>query len=590
MIVVNIVISFALIVFFLIYRYLFPKKSINLFFLLLIISILPVISILRKGNYESGDLALHSAFLVDFFSNLKEGILNPQWTAGLCGGYGCPLFIFQYTMPYYIASLFYFIGFSFLESTKYTLIFAFISSGIGIYLWTKEEFNEKAAFVASLLYLFSPYHLMDMHFRVSVGEVMSFTFIPFIFLFCKKVIETRKLHYVFLWGLSFLMLVLSHSSTTAVIIPLSIAYSFLVWKRKRNNNYLDIIYMVSTFIYGFLLSAYYLLPALLEYRYTWYSQSLTIGDFKPLNEYLYSPAIFGLLFQGHHGELRLIVGYAQLIVVFASIILLLKNKFSKKEKPLLLLWLICFFFLFLMMQGLSEPIWKAVPILKTFCIPWRLLVPISLITSAIGGLVVKKMTNKYLIAGFCLFVIFSTILNWGNRRMVPEDKNSYFTAQGIVLYTEFYDPLSKILRERYSGCQDVPQKCLKRSTSSIDVLNGKADIFELQRSIIKHEYLIRVESDANIKENTFYFPGWKLFVNNKPHEIDYKNPNFPSIITFKLNKGLYKVELKFVDTPVREISKHATQIALLILIFAIIVNTYQTFYSKFAPKPTRRRH
>jgi len=61
-----------------------------------------------------------------------------------------------------------------------------------MYLWLKTEFNENSAFVGSLFYLFAPYHLEDLHFRVSVGEVLSFAPLPFVFYFSSLLIKTGK--------------------------------------------------------------------------------------------------------------------------------------------------------------------------------------------------------------------------------------------------------------------------------------------------------------------------------------------------------------------------------------------------------------
>src|SRR5438132_11320199 len=94
MVVVNLILSGILLACILAYRLLFPKKKINYLILVILISILPVVSIFRKGTYEAGDLTLHSVFLQSFYHNLAQGIFIPQWAGDLCGGYGCPAHLF----------------------------------------------------------------------------------------------------------------------------------------------------------------------------------------------------------------------------------------------------------------------------------------------------------------------------------------------------------------------------------------------------------------------------------------------------------------------------------------------------------------
>src|SRR3989344_7336768 len=185
-----------------IYRFVFPKRRINLLILLVLISILPVISIFRSGTYESGDLTLHSVFLQSFFENLKDGILIPQWAGGLCGGYGCPVFMFEYILPFYIGSLFHFFGFSYLESIKLFIAFSYVLSGVTMYIFVKDEEGEVPAFVASLLYLFVPVRFIEMHFVVSAGSVAAFIFIPLTFLFAKKSLEGKGI-YIILYAINF---------------------------------------------------------------------------------------------------------------------------------------------------------------------------------------------------------------------------------------------------------------------------------------------------------------------------------------------------------------------------------------------------
>src|SRR3990167_504593 len=105
----------------------YPKKKINLFMLLFIISLLPL---MRKGTYESGDLTLHSVFLRSFYESLSEGNLIPRWAGNLCGDKGCPVFLFEYITPFYIGSIFHFLGFSLIDSIKALLAVSFIASGV----------------------------------------------------------------------------------------------------------------------------------------------------------------------------------------------------------------------------------------------------------------------------------------------------------------------------------------------------------------------------------------------------------------------------------------------------------------------------
>src|SRR5260221_7984584 len=113
MVFINIISATIALVLVLFYKFVFPKKNIPLVFLLILISLMPLVSMLRPGTYESGDLSEHVKNSMTFYNSLSQGNIIPRWSDTSCGGFGCPDFIFLYIFPYYVISLFHFVGFSF---------------------------------------------------------------------------------------------------------------------------------------------------------------------------------------------------------------------------------------------------------------------------------------------------------------------------------------------------------------------------------------------------------------------------------------------------------------------------------------------
>jgi hypothetical protein len=223
-----------------------------------------------------------------------------------------------------------------------------------------------------------------------------------------------------------------------------------------------------------------------------------------------------------------------------------------------------------MMLKISEPIWYAVPYLSSFVIVWRLLVPISFITSIIAVVILQKFNSKSLIIAVCLITIFSTILNWGNRKMIPEDPNAYTTHWS--LYTEYVDPnyinqYSQIYKTKHFL---IPNLVLNRSQLPIQATKGSITYKQILRTNVKHTYLIFAKTDVSLIENTFYFPGWVVRANNKIIPINYKFQNNLGVITFDLPKGVYKVDVTFEDSPLRSFAKKTSTFSF--MIFLIILS------------------
>jgi len=532
--------------------------------LLFIISLLPLMSLMRKGTYESGDLTLHSVFLRSFYESLSEGNLIPRWAGNLCGDKGCPVFLFEYITPFYIGSIFHFLGFSLIDSIKALLAVSFIASGVGMYLFIKNELGEMPAFVSALSYLFAPFHLQEMHFRVGIGMVLSFAFVPFLFLFSKKLVITSSIRYILLNALFFFLLITTHSTVTILVLPLLFGYLFIFLINSKRKKIFPFFLLIVSIILGLGLSCFYWLPALKEIQYTWYLKDLIVNDFKPMQEYIFSPAFYGFLFQGHRGELRLIIGYPHLLIILLALLFLIKKRLPVKEKIRIFYFLFSFAIFFLLLLKISKPFWNYVPFLKSSVLPWRVLMPISFITSYLSAIVVKNIKSKLCILFICIFVVASTILNWGNRKMIPEDPNAYNTHWS--LYSEHYEQNDPLLRQNYiNNIALASSLVLKRPLFPLEIIKGNGLYKQLERTSTKHVYILKAETGIKIKENTFFFPGWKVFANYKEIPIVYNDPDNLGMITFKLKPGLYKIDAQFTDTPVRRIAKSISVFSTLLI-------------------------
>jgi len=55
---------------------------------------------------------------------------------------------------------------------------------------------------------------------------------------------------------------------------------------------------------------------------------------------------------------------------------------------------------------------------------------------------------------------------------------------------------------------------------------------------------------------TFYFPGWKVFVDNKEVPIEFQDPKYRGVITYGVPSGKHTILLKFTNTKNTIISKY----------------------------------
>ena len=424
---INLIGSLSILVGALFYKFIFPKRNINLFVLLLIISILPIISVFRVGDYESGDFNIHIYRMLSFYNSLKEGIFIPSWAADLNATYGNPLFIFNYSLPYYFICFLHFLGVSFITGTKFFLGLSLYLSGIFMYLFVEKITKHKlAAFTAGIFYVFTPYHLIDVHFRATLGESAIFTIVPLVFLFIYKYHEENKLTFLVIVSLLTAILISVHPLLAVVFLCVAFLYVLLLGITARK--FKSVILSTLSLLIGGVTAFYLWLPYLLYSPYMFKlpalpSSHVVFYDFSLL---FYSPWRFGFLFQGPKGELAMIIGYTQILVVVLLSILVLKNKLSKKIRPFALFWLGLFILFVLLMNPASTIFWDIFPssFSGMLVLYGRLSLILVFCTTLIAAYFTLSFSNtkkkKAVIFLILIITIGYTILNWGQRRVIPQ--------------------------------------------------------------------------------------------------------------------------------------------------------------------------
>ena len=573
MVFINIMSSLALLGGLLFYKFIFPKKKINLFFLLILISILPIISIFRNGDYESGDFNIHIYRIMSFYDSLKEGIIMPSWAAELNATYGNPLFIFNYSLPYYIISLFHFIGISFISSMKLYLGLTLYLSGIFMYLWIKElTGNKLAAFTSAIFYIFNPYHLIDVHFRATLGESTIFTLVPLLFYFITKYIKKKKFTYLALNALMSQLLFLAHPMIAGIFTGIASLFvlSMINIKKGLKSVFITIVFMSI----GIIGAIYSWVSYILFSAYTFPNPGGIIFQ-DTFSKIFYSPWRYGFLFQGPNGEFAPIIGYTQVFVVVFAIFLLKKNYISKKINPSYLFWLLIFFLILFFMSPYSKRIWFQFPSLSMLQ-SHRLLLPIALSTSVLAGYLAISFSDtqrkKIFIYLLIVITIGYTILNWGHRRLITEI-NDYTLRKNVWISTVTEGTTAYFLNNRWADINNFWFS--KIPNDHLEIIQGKGTVREIKRKSTQHNYIVNAQTPIVIKENTLYYPGWKLKSNF--NDI-FVYPGKRGLIYANLPSGIQYLELKYEDILPYKIAKTISiaifSILIIVLIYILLIKRF----------------
>lgn len=533
-------------------------------FVLLIISILPLLDLLRPGLPVTHDGQDHVARIANFYQSLNEGNVVPRWAANLNWGYGHPILMFLYPLPSYVASAFHFIGFSLVDSTKLVFAISFIASILTMFLWISEVWSVPAGVVAALLYGFAPYRFVDLYVRGAIGEHVAVAFMPIVmyglFLFSKS---KRPFFGGSILALSVAGLILSHNAVSLMFLPVILFYvSYLLFFETKDKK--DFILQTTFYLLvGFMISAFFWMPAFFEGKYT-LRDIVTKGDFSdrfvPLFWFVYSPWNYG-----GGNDFSKSLGIVQWLVISSSFIVFWKSKSNKIRWFITGNLLILFISLFLMTSWSAE-IWRKVSLLQKFQFPWRLLTISIFSSSLLGAVISLDVPKRFLIKAVIIFVIFILVTTFSMWR------SQAYSAKSEDFYTSIYNGTtdtgesSPIWSVRFME---------KRPAAPAEVIEGDATIISEGRSTTKHRYSIEAKVKTRIVENTLYFPGWEVLVDGKKVDIEFQDPGYRGLMTFNVELGKHTIVVLFKDTKLRMFANQISIAGLVLLIGSAIIPVWK---------------
>lgn len=532
-----------------------------LWMVLAVLSVAPLLDMLTPGFPVTHDGQDHVARIANFYASLTEGNLVPRWASNLNWGYGHPILMFLYPLPSYIASVFKATGFSFVDSTKLVFAVGFMASVLSMYLFASYAWGRAAGFTAAVLYGFAPYRFVDLYVRGAIGEHVAFVFPPLV---CYGLLRLARNSdrvdrtAMAVTASSVALLIASHNALSLLFLAVSAAYGLYlaVYEAKRETRF--VFLSASSVFFGFLLSAFYWVPALLEGKYT-LRDIVTAGEFGTRFvswfQFIYSPWSYG-----GGNELSKWLGAGQLIAIAMSFFVL--EKPSKYQRFLVASLLLMLLTLFLMTNS-SLPIWNTVTLLQKFQFPWRLMSVTTFVSAVIGGVVIHELRKTRVwisVMLLCMSAVLTTVPMWRARAYAVRPE-SFFT--GIYDSTTDTGESSPIWSVRFME---------KRAGRFGYLVPDTGDVRLTGRTTTTRTYAVQTSGNARFVENTLYFPGWNVFVDGvalPQDKLIFQDPSYRGLMTFDLPPGSHTVEFRFTETKLRKVADAVSMVSGIMFILLI---------------------
>lgn len=513
---------------------------------------------------------------------LKDGMFPVRWSKDLGYGFGYPIFNFYDPLPYYVSGSISLLGFDALFATKLMVIFAIILSGFSMYFLAKEFFGKEGGLFSSLLYIFAPFHAVEIYIRGDFAENFAYAFIPLLFYGLLKIHKSYSWKYVVITAVSYASIILSHNLTAMMISPFVALFITYLLVRERKNIVKNLIRLSSGLFIGVLISAFYSLPAIFEMKYTDVLSQIGGGanfrdHFACVSQLWISQWGYGGSAKGCVDGISFMIGkyhiFLSVLMFLFSVFFLFSSKYSKKfkEDKKNLYFIIFLFISFLVsvffMLGISRPIWELIKPMEFFQYPWRFLIMASFFASFIGGglffLLEKfiKDKNTYYLLVFiaCVFMIFVSLKFFVPQEILSKNSKDYTSKHALSWeaskISDEYLPKGFKVPESEDQIPDVTN--LTTPELSIRILQRKTQYEKLDLNVVREGTYVLPFS---------YFPAWEAKIDGKKAEL--KQGLRGSIVNFP--KGKHIFELTFVQTPIERLANIISITGILLLFAGII--------------------
>lgn len=537
-------------------------------FIIILFSLLGMKALFFPGLFTAHDI-WHQVVRFYYYSQaIIDGQFPPYWISKLGNGFGYPLFIFSYHLPWMIGVLLLNIGFNLFDSIKILFFLSYILSGLTMYFFVLTLLkNRLAALTSSILYLWLPYHFLIIFVGASMGIAFVFIFLPLIFLGINLIGKRSELGIPIL-SIALSGIILSHIMHLIFLSPLILIltlYEFISCKDKANflkNLFLGLVLTV-------LISAFYLLPAFFYSNSTkLYTENgfseLYKRNFINFKQLIYSKwGVAPIVNNAKNAEISFQLGITQwlsiallITTIFINVVYTTK-KLSKTYLKLSTLLLSTFVIYIILMLDFSKPIWALLVRVISLDFPFRLLLPASFIASVCAGVVIANFQKRFKILFSIFLILIASYTNRNHLRVNMHTNypiSTYLDSQLSVTTNTFneYLPINanpRLLQKPWNEAvgENLSSLNTKQTTNSLS-------------------FDVNLTKDQKVSVGQFHFPGQTVYLDSKISQFDIDSEGRISLI---VSKGQHNIIVRYQQTLLIKLSKILTAMGISLVLFLL---------------------
>lgn len=493
------------------------KKSHFWLFSVILLLLTSMMMYLYSPLYSGHDFHFHLLRLQSLMNALSEGSFFPRYVDyTAAGGYG------------YLTSVFYpdviLIPFALIGNLT-TALFAYqaliftitILCGLFTYKTVNTIYkNPLAAAISALLYTFCIYRLLDLYNRAALGEVISFTFVPLIFLGLYYIIRGNyKKWYVLSIGFS--LMIFTHL-ISSVLMFITLIIFLVIYNKSLREEPKRFGYLVLSGIVTLLLTAYYIYPMLEQMMSnTFYYETGNTSE--QLKKSASEPhwVIWGMFTGIVHPKQIFVPGIGVLLTIPIILRLFVYEK-SQQLKSTDILLIVGLVYVFAVSSLFP---WGYFPFkhLNFIQLPWRLYEFASFFLAVSGGYYVASLlkTRKRLLVGMCVFISLIVINLFSDSTLYKETRNGSPVDDTPAFENRYHLGGLEYFPDKLPSLDHDPKLSFihMRGDTVISTDNANIDIYNFQRNKGITSFDLKADAPTVLELPLIYYKGYIASLDNE---------------------------------------------------------------------------
>jgi hypothetical protein len=514
------------------------------------------------GIPSGHDLEFHLYSWLEVLSQWKHGIFYPRWAALAHFAYGEPRFVFYPPASWTLGALLSTVFPWTVASAVYIWI-ALVAAGASMFFLARRWLDYRDAVFAAVLYTANPYHLIIVYWRSAFAELLASCLVPLLLLCVLRAVDEGR-RAVFSRSIMPLALVVAAAWLTnapaAVIIHYSLALLlvFLAWHRRSPR---PLLLGAVAVVFGALLSAFYLLPAIYEQRWINIAQAVSEGS-RPADNFLFIHTA-----DADHDKFNRIitcVAVLEMTVIFASA--WMSRRWREIQRELwkaLLSWAgACS----VLMLPVSSLLWKVLPKMQFMQFPWRWLLCLSMIFSLFvaSAFVVAGMRRWWWRGAVCAISVLVIVMAWhriqppwcdnsGDLREMQDNMEDRVGYEGTDEYTPLGADAGALNNDKDKNARNV-----------IVAGSAHAAIRVLRWDAESKMFTAEMSAPDQLALRLFRYPAWKAEVNGR---VVQTASTKTGQMLVPVEGGMNDVQISFIRTWDRVVGGWISLLALMFVVW-----------------------